>query len=505
MRVNLYVRWLFSLCFICTLTACNSGNTTSTPAEHLVFSVEPSNTIPAGATNGIISPSIQVQVVDANNNLIKTATNTITLTIANNPGSNLQLESIESVSGVPYTGLGLFSGLLSGVSSTQAINGVATFNNLGITQPGNGYTLKASAAGMSSITSSAFNVAFSTTGYNQTGTNDGFEIANLTAIGSNYQGYVTVYIAQAPNPISESAFAVWSQPGWTVNTPRHAIFDYSNTISSPNTPNGPLTEYVDESGYTWGYIAQTQNYDWPFNPSNYSSPMSSGWEAGQTASVIPAGVVKYNSINKNQLYIFSKLGVTNHLPVLRYYITDEWGNVYTMKSTNRNNTTESAIKASFLSATLPSGWTKSMGYLPQDLYGYPTYGESTNSMFSDFRDDADNAYTQIVWGSNGNSIAQQAGSPMPIYAATIGSRVNGSVFGNSYMYGSYGNDQFYPELGGNVINGNGGYNGVFYLGNSSQYVINKFGSLITVVGINGTNDSLSNIQYIQFSNESMIF
>lgn len=505
MKIYLNIKKVCYFIMISTvLTACSNGTGSNSNTTHLQFSVEPSNTTPAATTNGIITPAVTIQVVDENNNVVTNASNIITIAIANNPGSTLVLESIEAVSGTPYTGLGLFAGLLNGTKSVQAVHGVAVFNDLGITQPGIGYTLIASAESMPSITSIAFNVSPSTAGYQQTATNDGSEIANLTAIGSNYQGYTTVYIAQEPNPIPESAFAVWAQPGWVVNTPRHAIFDYSSTISSPNTPVGPLTQYTDESGYTWGYIAQTQNYDWPFDPSNYSSPMANGWEAGQTASVIPPGVVKYNSINKNQLYIFTKLNPVNSQPMLRYFITDEWGNVYTMKSSNRNNTTESAIKAAFLAANLPTGWTKSMGYLPQDLYGYPTYGESTNSMFNDFREDSDNAYTQIVWGANGNSIAQQAGSPMPIYAAMIGSRVNGGELGNAFMYGSYGNDQFYPILGGNLMNGNGGYNGVFYPGTRDQYTINTVGSRTQVTGVGGANDTLNGIQYIQFSNESII-
>lgn len=504
MKVSLYLRSFFCFSLAFMLVACGGGSTSPSSTTHLVFSGQPSNVNPAATANGIISPAVKVQVVDASGNLVRNSTDMITLTIANNPGSTLELEGVESVSGISYTGLGLFAGLLNGASTVKAVNGVATFDDLGITQPGNGYTLMASAPGMVAITSDAFNVVPSTAGYGETATNDGSEIADLTGIGSNYQGYVLVYIAQEPNPIPESAFAVWSQPGWTVNTPRHAVFDYSKTLSSPDAPIGALTQYVDESGYTWGYIAQTQNYDWPFNSSNYSPPMATGWEAGQTAAVIPAGVIKYNSINKNQLYIFSRLNPTTGVPILRYFITDEWGNVYTMKSSNRNNTTESAIKSAFLASVLPNGWTKSMGYLPQDLYGYPTYGESRNSMFSDFRDDADNAYTQIIWGSNGNSIAQQAGNPMPIYAAMIGSRVNGNLSGYSFMYGSFGNDQFYPVASGNVINGNAGYNGVFYPGNRSQYQINQSGGVTTVTGVGGTNDTLSNIQYIQFNDELVV-
>lgn len=508
MRFSLYwVKYTIVSISFFLLISCNSSSPrNSTSATNLSFIVQPSNTTPSGTTNGTISPAIQVQILDQFGHLVESATNKITLTIGNNPGAMLTLESVVAIpsSATPYTGLGLFTGLLSGTIKVKAINGVATFSGLGISQIGNNYTLIASSPGITSAVSNTFNVIASTAGYSTTTANEGSEIANLTGIGSNYQGYVQVYIAQAPNQISESAFITWSQPGWTVNTPRYAIFDYSNTLGSPNASIGPLTQYVDNYGYTWGYIAQTQNYDWPFNPSNYPSPEpTSGWEAGQTQAVVPAGVIKYNSINKNQLYIFTALNPTTHQPTLRYFITDSWGNVFTMKSSNKDNNTESTITAAFEAAELPAGWTKTMGYLPQDLYGYPIYGESTNSMFNDFRDSADNAYTQIVWGINGNSVAQQIGNPMPIYAGPAGARLNGNILGNSLMYGSNGDDQFYPESGGNIINGNAGFNGVFYPGKFREYTIIKSSGVVTVSGPNNTDDTLTNIQYLQFSDESV--
>jgi len=40
----------------------------------------------------------------------------------------------------------------------NVVNGVATFTNLSIDQPGTGYTLQASASGLTAATSSPFNV-----------------------------------------------------------------------------------------------------------------------------------------------------------------------------------------------------------------------------------------------------------------------------------------------------------------------------------------------------------
>ena len=47
-------------------------------------------------------------------------------------------------------------GTLSGTTTVNAINGVASFANLSIDKAGTGYTLVASAAGLSSSTSTAF-------------------------------------------------------------------------------------------------------------------------------------------------------------------------------------------------------------------------------------------------------------------------------------------------------------------------------------------------------------
>ena len=79
---------------------------------------------------------VTVQVQDANGNLETTATNAITLALAANPGGST----------------------LGGTLTVNAINGVATFSDLTLNQLGNGYTLSASAPGLTGATSTAFNI-----------------------------------------------------------------------------------------------------------------------------------------------------------------------------------------------------------------------------------------------------------------------------------------------------------------------------------------------------------
>jgi uncharacterized Zn ribbon protein len=107
------------------------SSTVGAPAQ-LAFSVQPSDTNSKAA----ISPAIKVQVQDANGNLVTTATNTITLAMGTNPGGDS----------------------LSGTLTVAVIEGEATFSNVLIDKVGSGYTLVASAAGLTSATSSAFNI-----------------------------------------------------------------------------------------------------------------------------------------------------------------------------------------------------------------------------------------------------------------------------------------------------------------------------------------------------------
>src|SRR5487761_325850 len=116
------------------LTSATSSafNVTAGTAAKLVFSVEPSN---AGAGSAI-TPAVQVTIEDASGNTVTSATNTVSIAISNNPSS----------------------GTLAGTLTASPVNGVATFSNLSINKPGTGYTLVASATGLTSATSSAFNV-----------------------------------------------------------------------------------------------------------------------------------------------------------------------------------------------------------------------------------------------------------------------------------------------------------------------------------------------------------
>jgi hypothetical protein len=118
------------------ITQTASVTVTHAAADHLTFTVQPSNT-PAGQT---MTPAVKVEIRDVFDNLVTNATDNVTLTIGTDPSGGL--------------------GTLSGGGPIAAVAGVATFANLSIDilGIGNGYTLNASAAGLTGDTSSQFNI-----------------------------------------------------------------------------------------------------------------------------------------------------------------------------------------------------------------------------------------------------------------------------------------------------------------------------------------------------------
>jgi len=107
-------------------------NAAAPAASRLAFGTQPSNAT-SGAT---INPPVTVRVLDAGGALVGNANNSVTLNIGANPAG----------------------GTLGGTRTVNAVNGVATFGNLSINNPGNGYTLTASSSGLTGVTSNTFNI-----------------------------------------------------------------------------------------------------------------------------------------------------------------------------------------------------------------------------------------------------------------------------------------------------------------------------------------------------------
>jgi hypothetical protein len=111
-------------------SATSSGfNVAVAAASQLAFGQQPSN-VTAGSTMG---PAVTVAVEDPFGNVVTTGSPSVTLSVNTGPG------------------------LLGGIITAQAVNGAATFGNLSLNIAGS-YTLQAAGTGLSSATSSSFNV-----------------------------------------------------------------------------------------------------------------------------------------------------------------------------------------------------------------------------------------------------------------------------------------------------------------------------------------------------------
>jgi hypothetical protein len=107
-------------------------NITAAVAAQLKFSVQPTNT----AAGSAITPAVVVQALDQFGNLASGFNGNVTVAIGTNANS----------------------GTLSGTKTNGAANGVATFSTLSIDSAGTGYTLTATAAGLTDGTSSTFDI-----------------------------------------------------------------------------------------------------------------------------------------------------------------------------------------------------------------------------------------------------------------------------------------------------------------------------------------------------------
>jgi hypothetical protein len=123
-------------------------------AEALGFTVQPSES-DVGET---ITPAVEISARDAYGNHASSFTGTVTLTLASGGGS------------------------LDGTTARSATGGIVSFPGLSVSEPGTGYRLAASAAGVAGATSAAFDIIDPDGGDDEDG-----EPATISVFGGNGQ------------------------------------------------------------------------------------------------------------------------------------------------------------------------------------------------------------------------------------------------------------------------------------------------------------------------------
>lgn len=115
-----------------TATTSNAFEILPQPATRLAFTVQPSHTM-AGED---LLPALKVELRNRSGELVTTSSLLVSLAISSNPSG----------------------GMLTGSVTQATSNGVATFSDLKIDKPGQGYQLKATAAGLSGAISNLFDI-----------------------------------------------------------------------------------------------------------------------------------------------------------------------------------------------------------------------------------------------------------------------------------------------------------------------------------------------------------
>ena len=168
-------------------TASNSFTVNPAPAIVLAFIVEPTSAL-AGA---IITPSVVVAVEDSVGNVVTTATNQITIGFAFNPGN----------------------GLLGGTLQKNASSGQAVFTDLSVAIAAPGYKLGASASGLATATSAAFDVLVRPPG-----------VVWINPAGGNWSNPANWSPARVPGPSDTASIILPGTYNVTLDVNAHVAF-----------------------------------------------------------------------------------------------------------------------------------------------------------------------------------------------------------------------------------------------------------------------------------------
>ena len=300
-------------------------------------------------------------------------------------------------------------------------------------------------------------------------TETAYEIAYLGDVGADYTGPTLVYVAGGTNPISADQWSSYvPPPGYVKNTPRNLQFNSATFISSPNSTG--FTYITTSDGYTWEYIAETVSSMWPFNPAAYPGKnYTSGYEAAALQTTPAPVEIKWTDNTKNQQMTFDARS-SDGQPIERYFVNDPWGDRFIMQASGTSDASQ--VRSNFLSAVLPPGWTKSIGFLKQNLTLLPAYNSAGTPNYNLFRDSADDSFDQISWGKLGWGTAQMIAG-MSIWGGTNGNVIQANPSHDNVVYAAGGHDTIYANGLINTIYGDGSADTAVFPGLRSWYTVSS--------------------------------
>jgi len=280
-----------------------------------------------------------------------------------------------------------------------------------------------------------------------------YEIIYIANAAQYPTSFVQTYKDAGTNPVpNDTAWDAFTPPlNYTKNTTRYLQFNEQVFLASPGQPVGSTT-YITTAGsppgYTWGAMSNAINAMWPFDSSQYTFPSNLGpFEAGNFTTTPPAGVVKVTANYKAQYMKFyaSQNGVPpgtpGAVPILRFFITDPWGNEYIMHASAEDNPTD--VETSFNAAVLPAGFTKTSRYLDADFILMPARGPDNAYEYTLLRDNENNTYHQTKWGTDGIVIATQVeAAGIPIWGGLTNNRIKVTQSFDNLIYGGGGTNVF---------------------------------------------------------------
>ncbi len=235
-------------------------------ATQLVFGTQPSNTL----AGGVITPAVTVRITDAGGNLVTTDTRDVTVAIGTNPAA----------------------GTLGGTQTVAAVGGVATFSTLTIDNLGTGYTLVASASGLTGATSVPFNITTTPPPSANLVVNGGFE-SGTSPWKFYHNGTGNAFSVVTTAPVPEGAYKARIVLGSTIgtnnqlyqkgltleaNTAYRITFDYHASASTSFRvrvieQNDDYTVY----GFAFRYVYPTtsvQTYTLDFTTANFTGTVN---------------------------------------------------------------------------------------------------------------------------------------------------------------------------------------------------------------------------------------